>query len=438
MYSCDEFVAVELPASQLNAQDVFLDEATAHSAMIAIYADMRDNGIISDAGYILGNYADELDFYGTSTTMDDFNKNTLIPSNTTVGSWWENAYKLIYSANSIIERCEESTSLVEGDKNQLIAEALFVRSLLHFNLARVYGDVPYIPSTDYQINAKISRTAEITVYQKIIEDLLIASDLIELDYITNDRTRPNKAVVLALLAKVYLQVQNWESARDTANMIINQSEMYPWNDNLDLIFLKESKTTLWQWAPKYDGYNTREGQSYILIATPPVSVTLNQMLVDSFDPSDLRRSKWIGTISDDSQRWYFPFKYKQKNQTASSQEYSIVFRLAEQYLIRSRAKLELGDIQGSLADLNKVHKRAGLSSITTNNPTEIKNRILQERRHELFTEFGHRFFDLKRNGSLDAVLTPIKSAWETTDAYFPIPEDELLLNSNLAPQNPGY
>jgi hypothetical protein len=51
---------------------------------------------------------------------------------------------------------------------------------------------------------------------------------------------------------------------------------------------------------------------------------------------------------------------------------------------------------------------------------------------------GHRFFDLKRLGMLDSVLTLEKPGWNTTDALFPLPESELLLNPNLLPQNDGY
>jgi len=71
-----------------------------------------------------------------------------------------------------------------------------------------------------------------------------------------------------------------------------------------------------------------------------------------------------------------------------------------------------------------------------------KNSLLaaleHERRIELFSEQGHRFFDLKRTGRATEVLGPLKSNWEQTDVILPIPESELLLNPNLGPQNDGY
>jgi hypothetical protein len=62
---------------------------------------------------------------------------------------------------------------------------------------------------------------------------------------------------------------------------------------------------------------------------------------------------------------------------------------------------------------------------------------LEERRHEFFTEYGHRFFDLKRYGALDVVLPVTKAGWNTTDGDWPIPERDVLSNPNLT-QNPGY
>jgi hypothetical protein len=68
----------------------------------------------------------------------------------------------------------------------------------------------------------------------------------------------------------------------------------------------------------------------------------------------------------------------------------------------------------------------------------ILNAISTERYHELFSEFGHRWFDIKRLGLANEILAPIKPGWKPTDVLLPIPENELLMNPKLEPQNPGY
>ena len=57
---------------------------------------------------------------------------------------------------------------------------------------------------------------------------------------------------------------------------------------------------------------------------------------------------------------------------------------------------------------------------------------------ELFTERGHRWFDLKRFGEANAVLEGIKPGWQDSDLLLPVPETEIEINPNLLPQNAGY
>jgi hypothetical protein len=63
--------------------------------------------------------------------------------------------------------------------------------------------------------------------------------------------------------------------------------------------------------------------------------------------------------------------------------------------------------------------------------------LKQERRIELFCEWGHRWLDLKRMGDVDAVMGPLKSGWSATDALYPIPQSQVLNDPNMT-QNPGY
>jgi starch-binding outer membrane protein, SusD/RagB family len=63
--------------------------------------------------------------------------------------------------------------------------------------------------------------------------------------------------------------------------------------------------------------------------------------------------------------------------------------------------------------------------------------IEQQRRFELFSEWSHRWLDLKRTGRADVVLGGSKSGWQSTDALFPIPQQEIDRNRQLT-QNQGY
>lgn len=443
MSACDNFVEVDLPSSELTASAVFQDRATANAAMVSVYAKMRDDGILSGSvtgiSNQMGSYADELVYYGDiSGTTRNFYNNTLLASNGEVFNWWNSSYNHIYAANAIIEGVSASTALTTSDKNQLTGEALFVRSLLHFYLLNLYGDVPYITSTDYRQNKVARKMPSAELYAHIISDLELAVSLLPEDYSSGNRVRPNKSVAMALLSRVYLSQGMWAEAANAASYLLNNTGLYAWENNVDVIFLKESTTTIWQFMPRTDGQNTQEGETFIFTAGPPSLVALSDGLLNEFEPGDERKVHWIKAVTNGTDTWYHANKYKQKSNTAGSMEYSIVFRLAEQYLIRSEARAQQGDLIGAKEDLNKIRNTAGLTGTTAVSQQDLLNAISHERRVEFFTELGHRFFDLKRTNRLDASLTSVKAGWNTNDRLLPLPESELTLNPNLNPQNPGY
>ncbi|MFV8326203.1 RagB/SusD family nutrient uptake outer membrane protein [Flavobacterium sp. ZS1P14] len=440
LFSCDSFVEVGLPGSQLTGEAVFEDTVTATAAMAGLYAKMRDNGLLAGnatgASCYLGLYTDEFDYF-QQNAVSTFYNNALFAGEPGVSDIWNQSYNQIYSANAIMQGVSHCASLPEAQKKQLRGEVLFIRALLHFYLLNLYGDIPYITTTDYKQNSTVSRMPADRVYGLIVEDLNEAIGLLSEDYVSPERTRPNRSAARALLARVYLYTGSYAQAANAASAVIN-STLYAWETDLDKIFLKESSTTIWQFMPNAPGVNTAEGDLYLFEGGPPPIVGLNPNFVDAFEPNDQRKVHWTRAVTDGTTTWYMACKYKQESSTAGSVEHSIVFRLAEQYLIRAEARAYQGDLIGAKEDLNLIRTTAGLASISAVTAEDIIADILHQRRFELFTEFGQRFFDLKRTGTLNQTLSLSKPGWNATDALWPLPALELGANPNLNPQNPGY
>ena len=442
MNSCDSFVEVDLPKSQLTTVTVFEDYATADAALANIYAKIRDTGLLTGnnrgLSNQLGNYTDEIIPYGTPSNPSlNFYNNSLLAENADVAQYWNDSYNQIYAANSIIEGTEASTKLSDQNKKQLKGEALFIRALLHFYLVNLFGDVPYITGTDYKNNSIVSRMPANLVYQNIVSDLESALALLQNNYSETGRIRADKYVARALLARVYLYSKSYPEAANEASALLNQTNLFAL-ESIDEAFLVNSKETIWQLQSAEAGQNTQEASTFIFLSGPPALVALNNNLVNSFSAADLRHSNWIKSVSDDTSTWYHAYKYKEQNFTSISKEYSIVFRLAEQYLIRAEARAQQGDLIGAKEDLNKIRYRAGLDDTSVISKEEILDAILNERRWEFFTEYGHRFFDLKRFNQIDLVLSGSKPGWNAHDSLFPLPQSELSANPNLRPQNEGY
>lgn len=441
--SCDDFVQVNTPVNQLIASEVFEESTTANAAMTDIYSKMRDAGVLtgnsSGTSNLIGAYADELSFYGgIQSQTHDFYNTTVLPLNSSVKNIWNNTYSQIYATNSVLEGVTNSTLLPDFDRLQLKGEALFSRALLHFYLTNLYGPVPYITTTNYQINSKIHRNSIAEVYNAVALDLEIAITLLDPQYRGQGRVRPNKFAAYALLARVRLYQGDWNGASDAASAVLNETSTYPFETDLNKVFLKQCTSTIWQFMPNNEGTNTFEGNTFIFSTGPPPEIALNDELLSDFEMGDLRKAQWIRKITDGSSSWSHAFKYKERTATATSVENSIVLRLGEVYLIRSEARARAGNLTGAKEDLNHIRNRAGLANSTVISQQDLLSAILRERRVELFTEFGHRFFDLKRFGKANEVLGLIKNDWQSSNLVLPLPQSELDVNPALLPQNHGY
>ena len=148
-----------------------------------------------------------------------------------------------------------------------------------------------------------------------------------------------------------------------------------------------------------------------------------------------------------------------------------LFRLAETYLYLAEAYNEYGNSAKALENLNKVHNRAGLPSITETDQTKLRAIIQREAAIEFFQEGGHRYYDAKHwkladigNGicggpmrmlqfniqDTEEATWPYDASWVETywdavayesywsDAMFLEPFPQTEVNKGTISQNPGY
>lgn len=439
--SCESFTEIDMPQNQLTSESVFNNITTANAALSDIYSRIRDEGVSSGSltslTPLMANYADDLTFYGTNVNIQAYNNHTITPSTPYLSRLWRSAYSQIYAINSLIEGVKSSKSISGIEHDRLLGEAIFLRAYLHAFLVNMHGDIPYVTTTNYTTNKSIGKTPVKEVWAAIITDLKLAEELLPNKYATTTRVRPNKGTVKAMLARINLYTGNYAAAEAAATAVINDPQ-YIWVNDPSLEFLNNSSAIIWSLHPGISGVNTVDAKNFNFTSGPPSKSTLSLGLYNAFETADLRKTLWIKTVTSGSSSWYQPFKYKKTTNTGTSVENTILFRLAEQYLIRAEARAKTANIIGAQQDLNKVRNRAGLSNTTADTEAALIVAIINERRFELFTEQGHRWFDLKRTGMLSQALKTIKPGWRETDILLPIPESEISLNRNLLPQNPGY
>jgi len=439
LLACEDMIRVAPPRAQLVSSTVFEDEVTATAAVLGLYMEIPTGGYAS-IGYLGGLSSDELSVEQDNEQLQ-FYGNRIFSSNRNISTLWGNGYSRISKANAVIEGLQKSKSLASGLRDQLRGEAVFMRAFTYFYLVNLFGDVPYITTTDYGANATAGRTSVSDIYAHLEEELLLAKTLLKDDYanFNNERARVNKWAATALLARLYLYNQKWDQAKEQATIIINKKGLYTLNskENIDQVFLKNGPESIWQVAPQGGQNSTQEANLFVRSDYDPTIALITDELYHAFEDGDARQAIWIDRRDYGGYTWYRPFKYKETTTTSTDAEYYTVFRLAEQYLIRAEARAQLNETNDALSDLNVIRDRAGLTPLAGLSGADLLLAIEQERRVELFLEWGHRWMDLKRTGRLSEVLTPVKGAWQEEYALYPLPFSEVQLDRHLT-QNFGY
>lgn len=439
--SCESLIDIDLPNDQINASDVFQDAQTANSALINLYTNFRNQSIYSGSsfglGTTLGLYTDELENLTPSSSSLGFYalyNNQINSTSSSITTMWTSSYTHIYAINAFIEGLTASNTIALKDKETPLAEALLLRVLYYQALTQLFGDIPYITSTNYKTNTTISKTNSLEVLKLLENDLLEIEQKLNYTYRNTTKYYPNKSVVELVLAKNYLIQKQYNQAEKYAQKVI-QSPLYAIENDINNVFKNSAKSTLWQLSNNNNtDAPTFEATNFIILTTP--NFQLSENLLNIYDNNDLRKKNWINTITLNSKLLSYAYKYK--NRTANKDENSIIFRLEEAYFILAEALIHQQKYSQAIPVLNTIRNRAGLSNLPdTLSEQQLLTEMLIESQREFFTEHGRRFFDLKRNDKL-SLLNQTKPNWQSIHALFPYPENETILNPNLLPQNNGY
>lgn len=451
---------IDNPKTSVAAAQVFESDNTAISAVAGIYRSLVfesgfAQGEINSVTFLSSLSADLYQAdpaYSTDLLSQQFSGNNISPDNTYIQNLWTSIYKTIYKCNTIFNGLNKSVSVSADVKMQLMGEILFIRAVCHFYAVNLFGDAPLILTDDYKSNAIAARTPRDMVYQQIVTDLTEAKALLTDKYVdganapTTDRVRVNRSAVTAMLARVYLYLKNWSNAEASASEVIDNSALYGLNSDLNKAFLASTssftnKEAIWQLMPVIPNDNTFEARVFILLRLSSYKGSLTNQFLQSFEPGDKRRISWVKDTTYGTTTLSYPFKYKVRGSSSPVAEYSMVLRVAEQYLIRAEARAQQDKLTGAnsaASDIDIIRQRAGLGLTTATTKDQILADIEQERKVELFCEWGHRWLDLKRWDKADMVLSSLKPNWNDGDNLYPLPQQEMDRNPYLRPQNLGY
>ena len=443
--SCQKFTEIDSPYTHLSPEFVFATDAAAEGALNGLFGKLQSAAPTAGGLYSISHVAalssDELVSTSQSNSVVQLGTNSILPNNEAITLLWTEMYNMIYATNSILEGVGQSATMSPQKKKQCEGEAKFVRAFCYFYLVNLMGDVPLIKTTDYRINTSAARNSSDEVYRLITQDLLDAKGALEANYVSGPlRLRPNRSTVSALLARVYLYQKKYADAEREASEVIVKSDLYQLEPILTDVFLSNSREANLQVVmPEQASNNIVQAELYLGDLYKD-QWHLSSSLLSSFEGADKRKQLWTGELMIGGNSYINPRKYLSVTANNDREAY-IFFRLAEQYLIRAEARAFQGNLDpvtGALSDLNKIRDRAGLGMLTGLTQSQAIVAIDTENRHEYFSEWGHRWLDMKRRGTVNTIMSAHRpTTWQATDALYPIRRIQIDNNPNTT-QNPGY
>ena len=478
--SCgDDFL--DNPPQNLITQDNFPESAAdALAATNAMYEVLRlgqyhrgffpIDDIMSDDARKGSNPGDQ------AATLNPLQQFTFVTTNEFVANWWETLYVGVRRTNVVITRVPE-VDMDTNLRNRYIGEARFLRALYYADLARAYGGVPLVASSELEVGQTRASIGE--TYDFIEADLRSAINLLPVksDYAAADAGRATRDAAKALLARVYLYQQQFDSAAIFAEEVINSGQ-YDLEDTFSGAFTEETEFGD-ESVFEIGGIGAQGGppagaNQYSLSqgvrGTPNRGFGFNRPsldLINSFDPNDPRMDAtviFLGEVLDGievlgdpgtpdetrdaagnvieietyNQKIWVPGTTAFSNQAHNRR----LIRFAEVLLIAAEALNETGSTGQALTYLNRVRERARegndliLPDITETNRDALRDLIILERRHELAME-GHRFWDLVRTGKAPEILGPL-GFQSGKHELLPIPQGERDITQGLLEQNQGW
>jgi hypothetical protein len=449
---CDSFLD-EKPQQSIDATIALTTGENIRLALTSSYVNIRNaygQQLFHGAELMADN--GEIFFQGTYLEPREFIGKSLVASSTYPQAAWQDLYKGIYICNQVLKHLDV---VDEENKPQIRGEALFLRGLVYFDLARFYAPayqpggansadaVPLILETSDEMYPSRSTVAQ--VYDRAQADLEEAATLLSPDEVFF----ANKWAALAVLSRLYLTREMWAKAAESANEII-MSGLFALSDTPLDAFNHKANTAedVFTFQANNDdnlGSMTGTGNEGMSAFYASTNVTgrsdfaITNVVFEMYEPGDLRGKVQEG-LNEDSEAgeinsmYYFGFGENNDGgifcaKWLSYDQNMTFIRLAEIYLTRAEANANNGSEIGDspINDIKVIRDRAGVSTPATIDIDFIRH----ERIRELIFE-GQRLHDYKRwkwnVGDL---------AYDSPRLVFPISQRERDVNENLT-QNTGY
>ena len=472
LVSCNEGYTDVQPQFQINSETYFNTPEDYQDALVGAY-DATANTYIN---VLTAEIASDNTLCGGENANDvpgwqEIDDMIHTPVNEQLRSLWRWMYGGINRTNYIFEFQDK---LNFPGKNEVLAEASFLRAYYYFELVKFFGDVP-MPLDErvtFGQETNFPRVPREQVYNQIEADLTFAAENLPVEQ--EQAGRATRGAALALLGKAHLYQDDFQAAATALEQVINLNA-YALFDSFSNLFSLQNENSIESVFEVQ--YSTQQGAGFGCLQCSEGNIMVGfsgirgysgpiyasgfsfnvpvQELVDAYEEGDERLRTTVLDIEQFIEEQgggieytqgfehtgYYNNKYIPRQGEAQSGDVNLTsprnyrsIRYADVLLMAAEALNRGGIDDGrALQYLNQVRERAGLDPVSAGG-AELTEAIYQERRVELAGE-GHRFFDLVRTGRAAEEINGFEAG---KHELFPIPLIEIELSGNTITQNPNY
>ena len=398
--------------------------------------------LTDDMDYIVAdrrpNFANSADTYLGAHLWDNSIETTMPNGDEVFAKFYNSAY----NTNVVIDNIDEAVGAVldmtevERTRKHIKGEAYALRAFRYFYLVNMYA-APYDPATcattpgipvylETTADDKAYRRVSLEkVYGQIVDDLKNAIPLLEENLMETGKTRFSALAAKALLARVYLYMQEWDLAIGQAQEVIKSNstlfDLRAAGENS--VIYTEAPITEWseETIPGI-GYLSEKNSNVLFVNginelymifggnTAQSVFYPSETLYNTYEKGDVRKYYFMrrnskGRVRYMKNRYYAETYLNFVPQITSDYGYSRVIRTEEMYLILAEAYAHKPDGLSAAVEylntLREVKFRAEdfetYGRLHAENFTQqsLLETIWNERRREFCFE-EHRWFDLRR------------------------------------------
>ncbi|MEC3880000.1 RagB/SusD family nutrient uptake outer membrane protein [Parapedobacter sp. 10938] len=460
------------PQSTYNTEDFYQTAGDFRQALFGAYGGLRSvHGF--DYPMMMESLSDNVN------TLQNTTNNPLARFGFTAGDdrifgVWAAYWTIINRTNNILDQIDDGDFANELVRTIMRGETRFIRGYCYFQLGWIFGGMPIIDRRlSAEETATVPRASQEETFAFATADLLAAAEVLPGHQGGDNLGRVTKFAAKAILARLYLYTQHYESAKPLLEEILAYDGLQPYDAFGDCFVNTRDNGSEHVFQIQYTSGLNSQGNPLVYSLVPEnlrselfpqggrsTWVAVSNDLYTAYDTSDIRRDFTIqkgytssNDVTDSLTLLYIKYAHgaAPPNKEDNDVNLSIV-RITDVQLMYAEVLNELGYVADgeAFALLNVVRQRAGLDSLTSSaapNQGAFREAVFRERRLEFAGE-ALRWYDIVRQGAEKAteIMNDFLERSEEGDGQIsfephyllmPIPASELRTNPTLT-QNPGY